>query len=136
MTKILDKIPISRFDEKIRFPLKWPQKLDEETARIISRHLIYKYPFARDPDNYSEEHILSGIIHLLKCRVYDATMIFYELERLGLKLWKNPSDLLIEPRYNFLKFALIRNYITFDEMHEFYEDYEVPDEDETEHDDD
>jgi len=115
ITQIIVKIT---FSKNSSFPFKKDlEKIKENDVKKIVRELLSKNPISNMPGTYSKNEIIFHIIEKTKCTNDRALSIFNIMIKFGLKtcygFGRNIDGTI---NYNLLDFAIMRGYITEEEL--------------------
>jgi len=90
------------------------EEINEDEIKDFARSLVKKRNFVFKSCNFGEEDIQYEIIKLTKCDMNRAEKFFRKMMGLGLELFEveDPDY----DRYNLLKFCIMREYVSKDEL--------------------
>lgn len=101
------------------------EDISEDRLREIIRYIAYERDGATLTPLYSENELMCAIIKLIKCDVKHARSIVGTMEKLGLGLCTNEDVLSFNHnRYDLLRFANMRGYVSDEEVEQYYEEHE------------
>jgi len=96
------------------------QEIREEAIKDICLYILKKQNFDIELCTITDGEIWVNIIELLKCETEYAILVCKKMNRLGLGLCTGTDFIRTDPftpsRYNILKFSLMREFITIDEI--------------------